>query len=324
MSQSIEYTIESVNPAGSGDIENIKSNNLHTSWESKENCATITITFPDTTIKQISLYTDNLSSLNVIAWDTSGNPCSILEIPVKVQTAKKAHSFPINNSSIFSKCQININTDSSSIKLYYLILNTDRENTTTNKKPVQTSLLLKSPSFYPKSNGTPKKTIQARPSPVLKQSKLFGIKNTISSTPSIDKNPNKSLESYEDLDEQQRIYENIQNNRQKTLRSFSNKQMTQTTSYQNLLAPSEQNAYIVSCEEESDLKTCIAEICSVLGICYLKNVEEATTHLIYDGNDPNIIESAKKSNISIISKQWLLDCITQRKSLDPRDYEKIL
>ena len=183
---------------------------------------------------------------------------------------------------------------------------------------------MKAGSFYRPSNGssTFKKTVENKPGTPLKQLTLHG---TMQKSESIQaQNLNHVMDNPEFVKEQHQIFENIKNNKQRTLRSYTGKQKTPTSSYQNLLAPNSKNAYVVCCKEEGMIKNCIEELCSVLGLAYLKDLEEGVTHAIYEGLDQEIISLARDLGVKILTKQWLLDCISKRESLLPDNYVRFV
>ena len=46
--------------------------------------------------------------------------------------------------------------------------------------------------------------------------------------------------------------------------------------------------------------------------------------MIYEGNDNEIINLARVMEIAIISKQWLIDCMLKRQSIQPDLYKRVV
>lgn len=312
--QSIEYKILSHVPVGLNSIDNISSTNSGLYWESSGDSATIDFEFPECVITEFLLSTESSVNFHFIGGNCSGNESTLIENSLNISGGKKQQVYSISNKSLSSKGKLQISTQhGGKLKIYSVIIKTHRENHSENKaKPTVNSM--KPVNFYKPTNGnTPKTT--------LKQSTLFGTLTTASQKS--EKKVSQVIDTPEFVEDQRKLFENIQNNRQRTLRSYASKQKVPTSSYQNLLAPSAAKAHVMCCKDEEPLKKCIEEMCEVLGICYFNDLEEGVTHMIYEGTDGEIIDLARQLEVIVITKQWLIDCISYREYICPDLYKRV-
>ena len=224
---------------------------------------------------------------------------------------------------MLSKCQLQITSHDKNLRIYSMIIKTTREEVKTPAKINFSQKNFQVKSFYQVNNGSSaKKKIELKNNSNLKQTTLFSSRVFLDAPN--DKNLNKMMGNVEFIDDQRKIYENIKNNRQKTLRSYTSKERVPSHSYQNLFVETSNNNYVVCCKETPDVEAFIEEICKILGVCFLFELEEGVTHLIYEGFDQDIINLAKQLGVVVVYKKWLLDCINQRESLNPDLYKRVV
>ena len=208
--------------------------------------------------------------------------------------------------------------------LHNITLNSSREESISSGKPAP--FPFSSSNFYKqpkekKKNSTARSTekfLEKKSKNEYKQTTLFGTRMFDESHEN--KNLTRMMENSDFVDEQKRIFENIKNNKQRTLRSYTSKQKTPTNSYKDLF--SNTSGYVVCCKENGELRLLLEEICNILGLCYLSELDEGVTHLIYEGNENQILEFAKELDVCVINKDWLLDCIAKREPLHPSLYKR--
>ena len=324
--QSIEYTIKSYEPLGEQSIENISSTNQQSYWQSSSDSATIKIAFAESPITEFMLSASSSVNFVLIGWDSSKDISNILESSLIISGGKMQQAFPISIKTAFCECELQISTiDSSKLRIYCLIIKTHREKIIENQKNRTSLNAMKAASFYQSNNGsisnkTPQKTFTVQES---RQTTLFGDRSQINSPGNSEGKFNRIVDSPKLMNEPRKIQENSQNNRQRILKLGLNKQKSPSSSYQNILAPRENAAYVLCCKEEEAVKKCIEELCAVLGICYLSDLEEGVTHMIYEGNNSEIINLSRIMDVVIITKQWLIDCMLKRESIQPDHYKRV-
>lgn len=315
--QSIDYEISDYAPPDQTCIHNIQEKNPSTFWSSSSESASIFLKFEPTKLNEIevSLNTSCIyqilskSPVIIIAEGTSPNGSMLGKSLI---TCKLCLKEKISNIEIKLTTQNN-----EKLKIYHVILKSSRENEEVERtKTTQTTL--RSMNFYNKSPGN--KSIISK-SPIIIKSPLQATSSSEFVQSTVKKNQEKAVrpsEKSNSNEEQIKIYQSIQNSRQKTIKNFLNGPTTASTSYQNLM--SAKGNYIVTCLDDDSVKQVIAEICGVVGICYFPEIDQDITHIVYSGNDQSIFLKAKDLGIKIVSKDWLFHSIDKRLALDPEAF----
>lgn len=340
--QSVEYTIKDHKPYGHGNIHSISNINPSEFWESDDHSASLYLEFDPCTISEILINTDTSVSIHIIGLNSKLINSSIQDLNnasgltmfegSSQSISKKFKILKVATKQKFCACVAHISSESENLlKIYSFILKTSRD--TDDEQPKSKSIsntFTKSQFFYsPNTNGEKKlnHAISPASAPVnkFKQTSLNIVKKTGLDTDS--NNLSKMMESHEFVEDQKRMLENCQNTnsiRQKTLRSATSKQKVPTCSYSNLLAPNAERNYVICCKDEGKMKDCIEEMCKVLGVCYFEDLEEGVSHVIYEGNDPEVIFLVNAVDAKIVSRRWLMDCIRRREPLLPEMYRRYL
>lgn len=349
--QSVEYVIVENSPKGVGKIENIMNINKELYWETDEGDVSLKLELEESIISEIQIYVSTNVSVYAIGFTRKNDEVKLLE--EKVPGNNKAHTVKVNNNQRLTKCSIDISTEESgNLRIYSIILKTLRENEGASTSKVVQSTLPFSGKFYDKSNGkSPSKPLvnpvskssitsyltnsnsankpylqsnepkynSAKKTSNLSQTTLFG--NTKPDTPFAEKNLDKLMETPGFVDEQRKMFENIQNNRQRTLRSYPTKQKVVSCSYQNLLLE-EQKGNFVCCKDRQEIVDCVKEVCEVLGVEYCDDFDGRVTYLIYEGDDVEILALAQAFGAKIVMKEWLFDCCSKHEALSPDKYRR--
>jgi hypothetical protein len=318
--QSVEYRIDEVSPVTGSSVENITSVNLNTWWESPSGSATIKISFPECVLSSLLISVSSKAKLIITARGPKTQPFVLFEGTV-ITNFSSQNLFQLNKKIPCTQCVFEISTvDGTGLKIYCVVFKTAREESEGMAVARPVTIPIKTANFYA---GTGTSAVAKRQV----VNKLGKMQQTTLNGSFLRTSPNAVLEKtparYEDEDlaaEQKRSYEYIQNNRQKTLRSYMSMHQTPSCSYANLIADSEYRNYVVCCKDEEKVKQCLEEICEVLGICYLAEPDDGVTHLIYDGHEEAIFSFALSMKIKVVSKRWLLDCVSKREALKPEFY----
>lgn len=311
--QSIEYIIDSHLPIGKEPIENITNINPSNYWMSSEDSSTISISF------------ESVSSIEIIVLINTPSNCIITSksLPViifegeinqpKFQN-KFSKSIKWSNKETISDLVFDFSTTTNEkLIIYYIVIKSVRDTEEIKSQPkIQTPL--NSTFFYqdthasPKLDLTPAKKINGN-SVQKANSNSTGKKNGYAHR---EVEPNLQEDSW-------KKYEHLQESNQKTLKNYICVQNSSSCSYQNLFANSTKG-FIVSCKDEESVQAVIAEICGVLGICYLNEIENQVTHIVYSGFDEEIIATCKNIGADVVDKAWLFHSIEKRAALDPLEY----
>lgn len=311
--QSVEYTVVNHSPLGKDSIENITNMNQTNYWISPEGSSTISINFDPISSFEITILINTISTCII----TSKNPPVTIfegEINQPKFHNKISRSIKWNDKEKISDLDFDISTTTNDrLIIYFIVIKSERDvEEIKTKSFIQASLNVN--SFYPKSPSGPKLDI----TPAKKNNGSSNHKPTPASTGK--KNGYRHTEVETDYKEDSwKKYENLQESGQKTLSNYISIQNSTSCSYQNLYANCTKG-FIVCCKDEESVQLIVAEICGVLGICYLSELENQVTHVVYSGFDQEIIENCKIIGAVVVDKSWLFHCIEKRVALDPLEY----
>ena len=312
--QSIDYIIESHSPNGISPISNIQNTNPLQFWTSPEGSSTTVLSFDLTTINEISIYV-NTECTYFISSSTSSKFISEGKIPKNLQQ-KYLKKFQTNTPDPISNLTFDITTtNGGELKIFYITLKSDRETEEHKAKPNK-QVSLESCGFYPSAQST-QLTLKPNGTPIKKH--LESTPKSYSSSNGKKNGQASRRIDIESTDQQRRIYEEIKENNQKTLKTYSSERTQPTNSYKNLYLNGSPQ-YIVYCNEEEHIQTVLSEICGIIGICYMDQLEPEVTHIVYSGYDQDLISVYKSMGASVVDKLWILDSIEKRKPLDPSEY----
>ena len=314
--QSIDYEIVDYAPSDQTCIQNIQEKNPSTYWSSSTEAASIVLKFEPCKLNEIELSLSSASSYQIISKSKLPG-INIAEgiSPNASMTGKSLSIVKLSLKDKISNLEIKLTAQNSeNLKIFHIILKGSRENEEIERsKPIQATL--KSMNFYSRSPGN-KSIINKSPmitkSPLQATSSAEFVQTSMKKTHEKPARPSEKSNSNE---EQIKIYQSIQNSRQKTLKNFLNGPTVASTSYQNLM--STKGNYVVTCLDDDSVRQVIAEICGVVGICYFPEIDQDITHIIYSGDDLNIFLKAHDLGIKVVSKLWLFHSIDKRLALDP-------
>lgn len=312
--QSIEYNIKNYSPIGHNPIANIQETNPLTFWSSSEGSSTINLSFEPTTVNEISISVNTECNYFIT---TSTSQKSISEGKITKNNQQKYTKKIIPNSKdLISDLSFNITAANTvELKIYYIVFKTDRE-TEEPKVKSRNQTSLESFGFYKpaqstqsnsKLNGTPKKKI------------IEGNSRSYSSSNGKKNGQVSRRIDVENVDQQRKIYEEIKENNQKTLKGYSSERIQPTNSYKNLYLNGSPQ-YIVYCNDDEQIQTVVAEICGIIGICYMDQLETGVTHVVYSGYDQDFLNICKEMDAIVVDKLWIFDSIEKRETLDPSEY----
>lgn len=289
--QSIDYDILSFEPQENPtSIKNITSTLKDTYWETSLAQASITIKFKKCKIQDISLCLSNSVRLTITVYNEPDQSDSKIILECE-ETVYKPKAINYNSGLLreakhkeFSYGRLDISSiiENESIKIYYWIMKTNRENQSSPIRnihpPADPKAFYHSPQKYPTSKfEASKKRKLGSDSFIVSSAKNYDLSR---SNLKLLKNESKtvSIEDGKTVSEQNKIFEDIQNRKKRVLRSQTAKKEP-VNSYRCIL-----NSRIISCSiEDEELLTTVIELCDVLGAIYLEKLESSVSYLISDG-----------------------------------------
>ncbi|CAG9314571.1 unnamed protein product [Blepharisma stoltei] len=252
--------------------------------------------------------------------------------------------FASHKDTKFSYAKLDISSTSSngSLKIFYWILKSPRDSGSS--PPRSNHMTVNSRSFY--SSPPAKRTLEISKNPKtdlsnsiqrfdLKQSAFdeiprkrkidydtprasrnpidnrIGINNKIRSENKKQEDKTINIEDGETIAEQNSIFQDIQNRKQRVLRSHTQKKEP-TNSYKNVL----NNCLVSSAVQDPGKSIIISELCESLGAIYIEELDRSVEYLVSDGTNTRKMDEARQLGIKIVRIDWLIFCLRKRKHID--------